>query len=270
MKIEKSVGLVLTILKNNYLRRQIVDMTVSGKDGHIPSAFSILDIVTFMYENVLRVNSENPLDEKRDIFILSKGHGCLAQYVNLRNKGFVTDDDIEMFCKFGGILGEHPDMTKINGVEASTGSLGHGLSFAVGIAIACKIQKRKNRVFVLIGDGESQEGTVWEAAHIAANYELNNLCVVVDFNQSGMQLLPKENLKEKWLAFGWDASQFNGHEEEGIQSFFLGLKKKTLQPTVGIANTIKGKGVSFMEGHGKWHHRIPDDREYAAIMDELR
>jgi transketolase len=255
---------------NKELRRQIVNMVVSGNNGHIPSAFSILDLVTFLYEKILHVDPSDPSWRDRDYFILSKGHGCLALYVNLHRCGFITDRDIEEFCRPFGRLGEHPDMTKVPGVEASSGSLGHGLSFALGIALGHRIRGMKNRVIVLIGDGESHEGTVWEAAHVASNYLLGRLCVIVDWNQSGMQLLPKDDLPAKWRAFGWNTLVIDGHNELEMKDAFDRVEfADHCVPSVIIAKTIKGKGVPLIEGHGIWHHRIPNRTEYAEIMGIL-
>ena len=156
-------------------------MVFKGQDGHIPSSFSILDIISWLYDDVLNVDALNPNSPQRDYFILSKGHGCLALYVNLHRLGFISDSDIEKFCRRDGILGEHPDVNKIPGVENSGGSLGHGLSYGVGIALGLKMQKKDNRLIVLMGDGECHEGTVWEAAHVARNYDLNILAIV-DWN----------------------------------------------------------------------------------------
>jgi len=243
---------------------------VAGNNGHIPSAFSILDIVTLLYRDVLSVDPRNPHWRDRDYFVLSKGHGCLALYVNLHRAGFISDRDIEMFCRPDGILGEHPDMTKVPGAEASSGSLGHGLSFAVGVALGHRIAQLSNKVFVLIGDGESHEGTIWEAAHVARNYELGKLCVIVDWNESGMQLLPHDDLPAKWRAFGWKTHVVDGHNEAEL---YAAIKSIPFQsrgiPTVILARTIKGKGVPFIEGHGIWHHRIPDASEYQRIMEAL-
>lgn len=255
---------------NKDLRRMIVDMTVAGRDGHIPSAFSIIDIITYLYSDVLKFDSTSPDSADRDYFILSKGHGCLALYVNLHRHGYISDHDIAQFCKKGGILGEHPDMTKVPGAEASTGSLGHGLSFAIGIALGHRIKKMDNKLFVLIGDGESHEGTIWEAAHIAANHKLRNMCVVVDWNQSGMQLLAEDDLPAKWRAFGWHTQEIDGHDLGQIETAFQAVAaKETDQPSVIIAHTTKGKGVPMMEGHGMWHHRIPNADEYDQIMEAL-
>lgn len=255
---------------NKDFRRKIIDMVVAGEDGHIPSAFSILDIITLLYRDVLKFDAANPEWIDRDYFILSKGHGCLAQYVNLHRHGFITDHDIAMFCKHGGILGEHPDRTKIPGIEASTGSLGHGLSFAVGIALGLKIQSRTNRMFVLLGDGECQEGTVWEAANVARNRNLGNLCAFVDWNQSAMQLLPVDDMPGKWAAFGWHVQVVDGHDEQEISDALQQIQfRNDGIPSVIVAKTIKGKGVTMLEGHGIWHHRIPNQIEYKQIMEAL-
>jgi transketolase len=255
---------------NQDLRRQIVDMVVAGDNGHIPSAFSILDIVSYLYREVLKVDPVNPRWPERDFFILSKGHGCLALYVNLHRHGFITDDDVAQFCRKGGILGEHPDVNKVPGVESSSGSLGHGFSFAVGIALGHRIRGLDNRFFVLVGDGESHEGTTWEAAHAARNLELGQLCVVVDWNQSGMQLLPHDDLPAKWAAFGWRVIVIDGHREAEIKKAFDSVEFAVRGiPTVIIARTVKGRGVPMLEGHGMWHHRIPNAQEYTQIMEAL-
>lgn len=255
---------------NKDLRRKMVDMVVAGKDGHIPSAFSIIDIITLLYRDVLRFDAKNPALPERDYFILSKGHGCLALYVNLHRHGFITDHDIDMFCKQGGILGEHPDRTKVPGAEASTGSLGHGLSFAVGIMLGLQIQKLNNRMFILLGDGECHEGTVWEAANVARNRRLGNICAFVDWNQSAMQLMPYDDMPKKWAAFGWNVQVVDGHDEKEILN---AINQVTFDingnPSVIIAKTVKGKGVPLIEGHGIWHHRIPNTQEYESIMEAL-
>ncbi len=257
-------------LLNRDLRRRIVDMVVAGNNGHIPSAFSILDIVTHLYDRVLSVDPDNPQWSERDYFVLSKGHGCLALYVNLHRHGFITDEDVAQFCRKGGILGEHPDFNKVPGAESSSGSLGHGFSYAVGIALGQRIKGAENRIFVLIGDGESHEGTVWEAAHVARNYELGKLCVVVDWNQSGMQLLPHDDLPAKWRAFGWNTLVIDGHDDRDLRTAFEGVRFASRGiPTVIVAKTVKGKGVPMLEGHGMWHHRIPNAEEYASIMEAL-
>jgi transketolase len=265
-----TVAPVMRPVPNRDLRKQIVEMVYRGKDGHIPSAFSLLEIITVLYRSVLRVDPASPRSVDRDYFILSKGHGCLALYVNLFRHGFVTESDIQAFCTKGGILGEHPDRTKVPGVEASTGSLGHGLSFAAGIALGLQIQKRDNRVFVVLGDGECHEGTVWEAAHLARNLNLGNLCALVDWNESGMQLLPHDDLPAKWRAFGWHTQVVDGHNEEELLAAISKVQfDRNGTPSMIVARTTKGKGVPFIEGHGKWHHRIPDAAEFQQIIEAL-
>lgn len=247
---------------NNELRRRIVDMVVAGKNGHIPSAFSIVDIVAHLYDNVLTGN---------DLFLLSKGHGCLALYAVLHKHGVLSDGDIAGFCKPGGKLGEHPDCNKHPAFAASTGSLGHGFPFSVGLALGNRIQKKSQRIFVLVGDGECHEGTIWEAANVARNLELGQLCVIVDWNKSGMEHLPYDDMPAKWRAFGWRVKQIDGHFQDDIERAFKAadLADRSI-PRVIIANTVKGKGVPMLEGHGPWHSKIPNDEEYAHIMWALK
>lgn len=245
-------------------------MVVEGRDGHIPSAFSIVDIIEILYRECLKCDPEKPDWPERDYFILSKGHGCLALYVVMERYGFLSPKDTELFCKPGGILGEHPDCTQIPGIEASTGSLGHGFPFAVGIALGLRIRNKQNRVYVLVGDGECHEGTIWEAANVANNLQLGNLCVIVDWNGSGAQLMPRDDLPAKWKAFGWNTVLTDGHSEEQIKSALTGVRfSANGVPNVIIAETVKGKGVQMLEGHGNWHHRIPNNEEYRIIMESL-
>ena len=255
---------------NKDLRKKIVDMVVKGRDGHIPSAFSIVDIIALLYRDYLKFDSMNPDWDERDFFVLSKGHGCLALYVVLYEHGFLSSTDIESFCTSEGILGEHPDCTKVPGVEASTGSLGHGLSFAVGVALGLKIRNRKNKIYVLLGDGECHEGTVWEAANVACNLRLGNLCVIVDCNGSAAQLMKIDDLPAKWKAFGWDVEIADGHSEASLKRALDKIQfSLDGNPSVIIAETVKGKGVPMLEGHGQWHHRIPDAQQYEMIMEAL-
>lgn len=255
--------------KNLDLRKKVVDIVTKSGWGHIPSSLSIIEILNVLYFKFLKINPNDSKDLKRDYFILSKGHGCVALYSVLNKKGLISNVDISNFSKVDAILGEHPDSTKIKFVEASCGSLGHGLSFAVGIAYSLKLQNKKNRVVVLVGDGECQEGTIWEAAHVARNKNLDNLIVIVDYNKSGEQLLPMDNLKLKWKSFGWKVKEIDGHNEKEIYLTLEKLDKLKKSPSVIIAKTIKGKGVSFIEGHGPWHHKIPNPNEYDRIMKEL-
>lgn len=255
---------------NKQLRKNIVEMIYKAREGHIPSSFSIVDIIDYLYGNELKFNREISTWEDRDYFILSKGHGCAALWVVLEKYGLISAEDIENYSRFGGILGGHPDREKVSFVEASTGSLGHGLPMAVGLALANKIKDKHSRVFCLMGDGECHEGTVWESAHVAANRGLNNLVGIVDWNQSAAQLCPKDDLPQKWRSFGWNVVTFDGHDEQEIKRAFNEINSYTNeQPSAAIALNTKGKGVSFIEGHGPWHHKIPSEDELAKILEEL-
>ncbi len=258
-------------IPNRDLRRKIIDIVYQCQDGHIPSAFSILEILSVLYSNVLKFKVEQPEWPERDYFVLSKGHGSLALYVTLARHGFIDEDALWKFCKKGGTLGMHPDMNKIPGVDASTGSLGHGFPYAVGVALGEQIKQNDNRTFALIGDSEAHEGTIWEAAHLACNLRLGNLCVIVDLNESAIQLLPQDDQVAKWQAFGWKTVVIDGHDESALEREFGAIDYQLEgQPTVIIAKTVKGKGVPLLEGHGRWHHRTPSDEEYTEIIEALQ
>ena len=219
---------------------------------------------------VTKFDSINPDWEERDYFILSKGHASMALYVVLEKFGFISQKDLNDYCKFDAILGGHPDRTKIPGVEASTGSLGHGFPYSVGIALGQKIKQKTNKVYVLVGDGECHEGTIWESALVAQNLKLNNLCVIVDLNGSHIDILPHPGMEGQWEAFGWNLLEVDGHNEKDLNSAFEKFKTyNSSKPTVIIANTVKGKGISFMEKNSSWHHKIPNQEEYKTIMKEL-
>lgn len=257
--------------KNIDLRKEIAWMVHNGKEGHIPSAYSIVDMIAYLYDNFLKFDSKNTKWGDRDYFILSKGHGCAALYSLLKKHGFITQKDIEEKTSEFGILGGHADRTKVPGVEASTGSLGHGISMAVGIALGLKIMNKPNKVICLIGDGESNEGTVWESALVAAKYKLGNLCVIADHNGSADLVLPVSNPQEKWKAFGWNAICIDGHD---MNEFKIALEsiefKHDNNPNVITAMTKKGKGVDFMETNfGGWHAKIPTEKDLQDIYSAL-
>ena len=255
---------------NKDLRIEIVKMISRAGEGHIPSSFSILDIIHFVYTNVIKFKKNNMNWKKRDYFILSKGHGCAALYVVFNKLGILKTKDIYNYSSKRGILGGHPDTTTVPGVEASTGSLGHGFPTAIGLALGLKIQKKKNKIIVLVGDGECHEGTIWESANIANNLNLGNVCAIVDWNGSAVQLMPKDDLLNKWKSFGWKTFVVNGHSNESLKKTFKKIKfNLDGTPTVILAKTIKGKGVSFLEGHGQWHHKIPNKEEQIKIIKAL-
>ena len=242
----------------NSLRLKIVELVYKSKEGHIPSAFSIVDIIYYIYRKRIKKNNSK--------FILSKGHGALALYVVLNYFKILKTKILNLYYKNNSLIGGHPEIS-LDGVEASTGSLGHGFSTATGIAIALKIKKNfKKKIYVLVGDGECNEGPIWESAHIAANYDLDNLICIVDNNNSSKNLLPLDNLYKKWIAFGWYVLKANGHSVKSMDNAFKKIdKKKNKKPSVIIANTIKGKGVYFMENNGKWHHKVPNKNELDKI-----
>ncbi|MEA1961533.1 MAG: transketolase [Bacillota bacterium] len=257
------------------IRRSIFQMIYQAGGGHIAPAFSIVEILTVLYfGGVLKYDARQPKWEERDRFILSKGHAAAALYPVLARAGYINEELLNTFCQKGSILGGHPDMRKIPGVEASTGSLGHGLSFGIGIALAAKLNAKDYHAYVLLGDGECQEGSIWEAALFATQQKLNNLTVIIDYNKLQAmerldQIIGIEPLGEKWQAFGWNVVEVDGHDIKALQTLFNKKPAQAGQPRLVIAHTIKGKGVSFMESQPLWHYRMPDDQELQVLISEL-
>ena len=231
---------------------RIAELSVIGKEGHVPSALSILDIIWVIYNKIININLLKRRSRKRDFFILSKGHGCLAQYVVLEKKGIISKKDLNTFCKYKSNFGGHPDSNKIEGIECSTGSLGHGFPFAAGVAYGNKLLNIKSKVITLVGDGECNEGSIWETCMIASHHKLNNLICIVDKNKSSDRALKIDDLKSKFKSFGWHAVNIDGHSQKEI---FKALNIKSKKPLAIIANTIKGKGINFMENNPEWHHK---------------
>lgn len=254
---------------NKDLRIQILQMIFDAEEGHLPSSFSIIDIINNIYFYHLRNKKEKEITE-RDIFILSKGHGAAALYVVLNKFKFISQKNLNNYAKKDSILGGHPDSTKIKGVDFSTGSLGHGFPAAVGLAAALKILKSKYKVYCLIGDGECNEGTIWESALIATNLKLDNLCCIIDNNKSSQEILPLPNLKKQFQSFGWHSIYCDGHSNKSLNKSINIFKKKKKTPTVIVAKTIKGKGVSFIENNPMWHHKIPTSKEFNLCLKELK
>jgi transketolase len=249
------------------LREQIIRAACIAGEGHIPSAFSILDILWVLYHDILRHDPANPADPSRDRFVLSKGHASLGIYGILAERGFFPIEELKTFGSFTSRLGGHPDSRKVPGVEASTGSLGHGMPMAVGMAMGLKIRESSSRVVCLVGDGECNEGTVWETALLAAHHKLDNFTCIVDFNQSGNRALMLGDLSAKFRSFGWDVREVDGHNHSQIKDSLKSCSG-TL-PRAVIASTIKGKGCKEMENNPAWHHKAPSLRELDTILEQL-
>ena len=248
------------------LKKQILQMSHISQEGHIASSFSILDVLWVLYDKILNINPNNVKNENRDIFILSKAHASLGLYVVLAEKGFISQLDLYEFCKYNGILGGHPNKNKINGVEVSTGSLGHGLPIAVGMALANKIKNINSKVYCLIGDGESNEGSIWESALLANQYNLDNLVCIVDYNHSTDRAINMGSIASKFINFGWDAEIVVGHNHTDLYNV---LKKNIRKSTVIIAETIKGYGCKSIENNFAWHHKSPNKYELDLLLSEL-
>ncbi len=255
------------------IRNHVLDMTHHGNSSHIASILSIVDIISVLYENILEYKSNDPKNVKRDRFILSKGHAGAAVYAALAEKGFFKKDILKKHCANGSFLSGHISHKNVPGVEFSTGSLGHGLSVACGMAKFAKIEKKSNKVFVVLSDGECDEGSNWESILFASHHGLDNLIVIVDYNklqsiESVSDTLELEPFIDKWIAFGWEAYNVNGHSHDKLEKI-LKKKNKPGKPKCIIANTIKGKGVSFMENNNLWHYRSPQGEEYLMAKKEL-
>ena len=258
---------MVTQVQINRLKKQIIKATVPVEEGHIPSAFSILDILWVLYDQVLHIDPSNPKNDDRDRFILSKGHGALALYAVLAEKGFFPTSELERFATFNSILGGHPDRNKIPGVEASTGSLGHGLPMGVGMAMGMRIRGVSSNVYVLVGDAECNEGSIWESALLAAHHKLSNLTCIVDYNHSTDRALLLGDIALKFSSFGWFASTIDGHDHDAIYDALI--KRKTDRPTAIIAETVKGYGCKRMENNPAWHHGAPTHEELSSILEEF-
>jgi len=254
-------------------RINILDMVKDSKEGHLGACFSCIEILTSLYFNIMNIDPLNPEWDQRDYFILSKGHASFAQYVTLAHREFFSKDLLKTAGFKDTILGGHPDRDKVPGIDVSTGSLGHGLSIAAGISIAAKHDKRPNRVFTLIGDGECQEGSIWEAAMFAAEHKLDNMIAIIDCNSLQAigkisEVLSIEPIVQKWESFGWSCLEVDGHDCNELISAFSKIPYKKNYPTAIIARTTKGKGVSYMENEIMWHARCVTNKEYdQAIID---
>ena len=254
-------------------RKKILQYIYQAKAGHTGGDLSCIDILNVLYNKVLRVSPESFNSPDRDRYVQSKGHCVEALYVVLASKGYFAEEDLNSICKYESHYIGHPTK-KINGIEQNTGALGHGLPICVGMAIAANLDKKDYRVYTLLGDGELPEGSNWEAALTAAQYKLDNLCVIIDKNQLQItgptkEVCSTDPLQQKWESFGWAVKEIDGNNIEAITAAFAALPFEKGKPSVIIANTIKGKGVSFMENQIKWHHGVPSEEQYHQAQHEL-
>ncbi len=271
MKLEKIEDLEKMA---NEVRKGIIEAVYSGQSGHPGGSLSVADILTVLYFNELNIDEKNPKWEERDRLVLSKGHCSPALYSCLANRGFFPVEDLKTFRKIDSYLQGHPDMKKIPGVDMTTGSLGQGLSSAVGMAMAGKMDKKDYRVYCILGDGEIEEGQVWEAAMAAHKYKLDNLCVIVDNNNLQIdgtieEVMSPYPIDEKFKSFGFEIIKIDGHNMQEIMDAFDVAKHVKNKPVCIIAKTIKGKGVSYMENQVGWHGKAPNEEQYKIAMEEL-
>ena len=257
------------------VRLGIMEEVYNAASGHPGGSLSIADILTYLYFEKMNIDPANPKKDDRDRFVLSKGHTSPALYSVLAHRGFFPTEDLKTFRKYGSYLQGHPDMKGVPGVDMSTGSLGLGISAACGMALSAKYNKKNYRVYTVIGDGESEEGQVWEAFMFAAHYKLDNLCAVLDFN--GLQIdgpitdvIDPTPFDEKFKAFGWNVLEINAHDFDEIEKAFTTAENLKGAPTVIIAHSVKGKGVSYMENKCEWHGSAPKKEQYDIGVAELR
>lgn len=266
------------INKAKIARRHVIETVHYAGAGHIGGPMSAIDLLTYLYFNEMKIDPENARGEERDRFVLSKGHSAIGLYSVLALRGYLPVEELKTFDALNSRLQAHPDMNALPGLDMSTGSLGQGISAAVGIALGAKLQNKEFRTYCIVGDGESQEGQVWEAADVASKYELDNLTAILDYNklqqfgwngEDGAREIPVEQPEKRWEAFGWHVISINGHDFTEIAAAFNEAKETKGKPTMIIANTVKGKGVTFMENAYLWHSRVPTDEELANAVKEL-
>jgi len=257
------------------LRQRVVTTSASAKIPHLGSCLSCVELLVQLYWQELRIDPLNPEDPDRDRFLLSKGHGAPILFQVLAERGFYPLERLEDFGKPGSVFHEHPPKPGyIAGIEAATGSLGHGLPMALGMALAARIQKRPTRCYALLSDGECNEGSIWEAAMLAAAQKVDTLTAIIDFNKwqatgRSQEVMALDPLAAKWEAFGWHAQEINGHDFKAIDQALESARAETTRPSVIVAHTVKGKGISFMEDDNNWHYRTPNAQELEAALAEL-
>jgi len=256
------------------MRRQVIEMITAAKSGHPGGSLSAVEILVTLFFDVMRHDPSNPKWKDRDHFILSKGHCCPILYSVMAECGYCPQDQLNTLRKLGSIYQGHPDVRFLPSLEASTGSLGQGLSLAIGMGLAARLDQRPSRTYVVLGDGESQEGQIWESAMFAGFHKLDNVVAIVDYNRIQLDgfvrdIMDLEPLADKWRSFGWHAIEVDGHDIAALQKAFAEAAATKGQPTVLIAHTIKGKGVSFMENNPKYHGQAPTLDEEARALAEL-
>ena len=273
MAKENSIKILELQLQAEKIRKRVVEMIFSSKSGHIGGSLSSVDIDTALYFHVMNIDSENSKKEDRDRFILSKGHSVEALYSVLAARGFIEDGVLDTYGQFNSILEGHPTK-KVSGVEHNSGALGHGLSVGVGIAIAAKMDNKTFRTYVLMGDGEQGEGSIYEAAMSASHYHLDNLVAIIDRNElqiSGEteKVMRLEPIRERWEVFGWEVFDVDGNDIKALVDVFDSLNYSNKKPKIIIAHTIKGCGISFMERLASWHHGVVNEEQYKEAVVEI-
>lgn len=260
-------------LKAEQLRLKLINLIYSGGTGHTGGDLSVLNLLTVLYNHTLRVDAATPKNPDRDRFILSKGHCAEALYCVLNDKGFIPQKDLDEYGKNYAKLGGHPNV-EISGVEINSGALGHGLSVGVGMALAAKMDKKQYHTFVVMGDGEQAEGSIYEAAMAGHKYKLDNLVAFIDRNHLQISgdtedVMPLESIVERWTAFGWDVIEMNGDSIDEIVKTLDGIDFTCQKPHMIVSKTTKGYGVSYMENVAKWHHGVPTEEQYQEAVKEL-
>lgn len=265
----------ITLLKRKAveIRMDLLTMIYTARTGHTGGSLSNTDILTVLYYKIMNIDPNNPNWDERDRYVQSKGHSVESLWAILADKGFFPKEELKTFSQFGSRLIGHPN-NKVPGVEMNTGALGHGLPISVGMALAAKMDGKSYKVYTLMGDGELAEGSVWEGAMAAAQYKLDNLIAIIDRNKlqitgSTEDVMALEPLPDKWRSFGWEVIEVDGHDIEQLVEVFSHTPSVEGKPTMVIANTVKGKGISFAENVGAWHHHVPTKEEYDLAMEEL-
>ncbi|MBO1002639.1 transketolase [Pseudogracilibacillus auburnensis] len=266
------------INKARLARRYVIETVHHAGAGHLGGPLSAIDLLTYLYFKEMNIDPKNPRNENRDRFVLSKGHSAIGLYSVLALRGYLPVEELKTFDAINSRLQAHPDLNALPGLDMSTGSLGQGISAAVGMALGAKLQNKAFRTYCIVGDGESQEGQVWEAADVASKYRLDNFVAILDYNklqqfgwngENGRRKIPVEAPENRWRAFGWHVISIDGHNFEEIEAAFKEAREVKDRPTIIIANTVKGKGVSFMENAYLWHSRVPTNEELANAIKEL-